>query len=70
MADVSSQSAAAGAGLAPGDEIVSVNGKPATDVALYDLREAFKGPVGATFTLQVNAKAGARTVTLVLADQV
>jgi len=70
VADVATQSVAAAAGLTPGDEIVSVNGKPARDLALYDLRERFKGPVGERFVLGVRSKGGERTVTLVLADQV
>jgi len=74
VADVTPESAAAGGGLAVGDEIVSVNGKSAANVALYDLREEFKGAIGTRFTLQVkggqgDAK-GERTVILTLADQV
>ena len=52
------------------DEIVSVNGKPAEGIALYDLRERFKGAVGERFVLRVKSKGAERTVTLVLADQV
>jgi hypothetical protein len=70
VADVATQSPAAAAGLTPGDEIVSVNGKPAEGVALYDLRERFKGAVGERFVLRVRSKGAERTVTLVLADQV
>jgi C-terminal processing protease CtpA/Prc len=47
-----------------------VNGKPAKDVALYDLREDFKGAVGTAFKLQVKGKTGERGATLTLADQV
>jgi len=49
---------------------VSVNGKPAKDVPLYELREQLKGAVGTKFTLAVKDKKGERTVTLALADQV
>jgi membrane-associated protease RseP (regulator of RpoE activity) len=70
VADVATESAAAGVGLVTGDEIVSVNGKPAKDVALYELREAFKGAAGTKFTFVVKAKTGKRTLALTLADQV
>lgn len=74
VADVATESAAAVSGLAVGDEIVSVNGKSAKDVALYDLREEFKGPIGTRFTLRVQGRQGdaqaERTVVLTLADQV
>ena len=70
VADVATDSAAAGIGLVTGDEIVSVNGKPAKDVALYDLREEFKGATGTQFTLNVKGKNAERRLTLTLADQV
>jgi hypothetical protein len=70
LGDVTPQSPAAAAGLAPGDELQSVNGKAARDIPLYDLREEFKGPVGTSFTLHVRGKQGERTVVLKLADQV
>ena len=70
MADVATDSAAAAIGLVTGDEIVSVNGKPATDVALYELREEFKGATGTQFTLSVKGKKAERRLTLTLADQV
>ncbi len=70
VADVASGSAAAGIGLAIGDEITQVNGKPAKDVALYELREEMKGAVGTKFSLAVKGKDGDKTLTLVLADQV
>jgi hypothetical protein len=68
--DVANLSAAAQSGLTIGDVIESVNGKPAKDVALYDLREDFKGAVGTAFKLQVKGKTGERGATLTLADQV
>jgi hypothetical protein len=70
IADVTTLSAAAQAGLLAGEEIVSVDGKPARQVSLIDLGEAFKGPVGRAFTLAVRGRGGERTVTLVLADEV
>jgi hypothetical protein len=53
---VATESAAAGIGFAAGDEIVSVKGKSAKDVALYDLREEFKNAVGTKFELRVKEK--------------
>jgi membrane-associated protease RseP (regulator of RpoE activity) len=74
VADVVAGSAAARSGLAVGDEILSVNGKPAQSVALYEVREQFKGEIGTRFTLRVKGRAGngkgERTVILTLADQV
>jgi PDZ domain/Aspartyl protease len=74
VADVAAQSAAAASGLAVGDEITEVNGKSAKSVALYDLREQFKGSVGTRFSLRVKGKEeGAkadRAVVVTLADQV
>jgi membrane-associated protease RseP (regulator of RpoE activity) len=70
IAGVTAGSAAAQAGLAAGEEIVSVDGAPARALALYDLIERLRGPVGSKFTLVVRGRAGVRTVTLVLADQV
>jgi len=70
VGDVVAGSAAARSGIAVGDEIVSVNGKSAHDIPLYELREQFKGRVGARFTLAIKGKQGERTVVLTLADQV
>lgn len=70
VADVATESAAAKLGLAEGDVITKVNGKPAKEVQLYALREEFKGNVGTKFTLAVKSKSGEKTLTLVLADQV
>jgi|GEM_PF-4418894 C-terminal processing protease CtpA/Prc len=63
-------SSPAATGLAAGDEIMTVDGKPAEDAALYELREAFKGAAGTNFTLGVKGKGGERRPTLTLADQV
>lgn len=70
VVDVATESAAAAIGLIPGDKIMSVNGKSANSVALYRLREEFKGAVGTKFTLRVLAHKGQRTLVLTLADQV
>jgi hypothetical protein len=70
VADVATESAAANVGIVAGDEIVSVNGKPAKDVALYELREEFKSATGTQFTLTVKSNKGERRTTLTLADQI
>jgi hypothetical protein len=70
IADVANDSAAAKAGVASGDEILAVNGQPAKDVQLYDLREQFKGAVGTPFKLHLKGKEGERDVTVTLADQI
>jgi C-terminal processing protease CtpA/Prc len=70
VVDVANESAADKTGLAPGDVIVAVNGKPARELALYDLREQFKAAAGTPFKLQVRGKQGERDLTLTLADQV
>ncbi len=70
VADVAPDSAAANSGITAGEEILAVNGKPSKDVALYDLREQFKGAAGTPFKLKVKGKQGERDLTLTLADQV
>jgi hypothetical protein len=70
VGDVTPQSAAAAAGLVSGEEILSVNGRSAQDIRVYDLREEFKGPVGTQFTLRVRGKQGERSVPLTLAEQI
>jgi hypothetical protein len=67
---VSAESAGAGAGLVAGEEILSVNGKNARDVALPELREEFKSAVGTAFKLRVKGKNGERTLSVALADQI
>ncbi len=67
---MTTESPAAKSGLAIGDEVVSVNGKPAKNTPLYELREEFKGAIGTKFDLVVQGKAGRKDVVLVLADQV
>ena len=70
IADVANDSPAAKAGIASGDEILAVNGQPARDVQLYDLREEFKGAIGTAFRLHMKGKQGERDVTVTLADQI
>jgi len=70
VGDIVAGSAAAASGLSVGDEILSVNGKRAKEITLYDLREQFKGEVGTQFTLRIKGRLGERTVALALADQV
>lgn len=70
IADVATGSAAAAVRLAVGDEILSINGRPARSIELYALRERFKGPVGTQFTLRLHSDHGDRTVVLTLEDQV
>ncbi len=71
VADVWGGGAAQSAGLVTGDEIVSIDGRKAADVALYDLREAFKKPSGTRFDLRVRDRSGTeRSLVLSLAKQV
>ena len=70
VGDVTTHSAAAQAGLVIGNSILSVDGKPAKDIVLYELREAFKGKEGTAFHLKVRSKSGIRDVTLKLASQI
>jgi len=60
------RSAAARAGLDPGDRIVSVNGKPARDLAWFDLVAIGEQRPGTHLTLRVTRKGVERTVTIVL----
>jgi hypothetical protein len=70
IADVTSESPAAKLGLVVGDEILSIDGKPATEIQLPALRETFKSAVGTSFHLRIKTPSGEKDVTLVLADQV
>ena len=72
VADVTARGAAAASGLGIGDEILSVNGKSAQNIELYELREEFKGAVGTRFTLHVKNAGGADKgdVVVTLADQI
>lgn len=58
---------AAQAGLEPGDVITAVNGRPATGIALYDLRERLSDDApGTRLALTVSRAGKTRSVTLVL----
>ena len=63
-------SAGAKAGLGTADVITAIDGKPASGVALNDLRERFKAAPGTKITLTVKGKSGERKADLTLADQV
>jgi C-terminal processing protease CtpA/Prc len=67
---VTSESPAAKLGLVPGDEILSIDGKPTAGIQLPALRESFKAAVGTSFQLRVKTPTGEKDLTLVLADQV
>lgn len=58
------------AGLAKGDVITSVNGAPASDESLSQLRALLSGPVGTVVHLSVHGKSGERSVDLTLRDYV
>ena len=51
-------------------KILSINGKAAKDIPLYDLREQFKSAPGTAFELVLKHAAGTKKLSLVLADQV
>jgi len=70
VGDIVPGSAAATSGLLVGEEILSVNGRSAKDIPLYELRDEFKQAVGTRFSLRIKGKQGERTVSLALADQV
>jgi hypothetical protein len=59
------------AGLARGDVITAIGGKPATGFTLAQVRDMFKGAPGTNITLTLKAKDGqTRDVVLTLADYV
>jgi hypothetical protein len=62
-------SGAAAAGLAVGDRIVAVEGRPVAELRLPDVRDRLRGAPGTVLRLDVETAAGAaRTVTLTLRD--
>ena len=62
---------AAQAGLGRGDTITAINGKPASDTGLQQVREMLMGPAGTKIDLSVKTKAGlTRDVVLTLRDYV
>ncbi len=56
--------------LAKGDVIETINGKPASDQSLAQVRTLFQQPAGTVYHLHVKGPAGDRDVTLTLADYV
>src|SRR6202022_803101 len=63
--DVRAGTPAAKAGLVRGDVLVSINGKPAGNVNLLQIRKLFRSPSGTVIHLTVRNKAGAeRAATL------
>lgn len=61
VADVFPNSPAAAAGITPGDEIVSVNGKSMTDATSDQLTAALSGPAGQSVMVTVKPPTGAAT---------
>lgn len=61
---------AANAHLAKGDVIETIDGKPASDRSLAQIRALFQQPAGTVYHLTVKGPTGARDVTLTLADYV
>ncbi len=69
VVDVTPSAPAAEAGLKTGDEIVAVDGRPATSIALYDLRQRLRDdPIGSTVRLTVKHGNAHSDVTLTLRD--
>jgi predicted metalloprotease with PDZ domain len=69
--DVAPGSAAATAGLALGDLVIAVDGHSVADSGLADTRQAWRtAPPGTKVELMVRRGAEARTVTLILRDQI
>lgn len=68
IADVTTGSPAAHAGLAPNEEILELNGKKAEHIRIEALREMFKGPVGARIWMVVKGRTGTRPVAITLAE--
>src|SRR5215831_6546150 len=69
--DVAPGSAAAQVGLAVGDLITVVDGRPATDAGLSDMRQRLRsGQPGAQVQLTVVRGSQALNITLVLRDQI
>jgi hypothetical protein len=71
VVDVSAGGAAAAAGLAVGDKIVAVDGKPAGTLSLSDLRMSLRDrPAGTVVSLEVKRGGKTRTASVTLKDQV
>jgi hypothetical protein len=66
--DVTTNSAGAQAGLLANEEILEVNGRPASRIPIDELRERFKGPVGTRISLLIKNRAGHHTAVVTLAE--
>jgi hypothetical protein len=69
IVEVSKGTPAEAAGLKAGDIIVAVDGKPATGIALYDLRQRLRDDAPGTI-VKFSLKGGARDVSVTLKDLV
>ncbi|HEV3154464.1 MAG TPA: aspartyl protease family protein [Candidatus Baltobacteraceae bacterium] len=70
VADARPGTPAASAHIAKGDTIRAIDGKPARDLSLEDVRRAFLAPSGTPIVLTIFSKRGVRSVKLVLRDYV
>lgn len=71
VVDVSKGGAAEAAGLKVGDEITAVDGAPATSIPIYEMRARLRTQAaGSQVKLDVEGAGGARSVSLVLRDQI
>ncbi|MDQ2859846.1 MAG: aspartyl protease family protein [Pseudomonadota bacterium] len=71
IVDLTAGGAARSAGLKVGDEITSVDGAPASSIAISDLRQKLREePAGTKVSLTVQSAAATRPVTLTLKDQI
>ena len=69
--DVTASGAAHAAGLEPGDVITAVDGRPATAIAIYDLRARLRNEApGTVVALEVRHGAATRSVKVALRDQI
>ena len=66
--DVVAGSAAALAGIQPGELVLSINGTSGPALDPSTLRRALRGPVGTALSLRIRGPAGERDVALVLRD--
>jgi hypothetical protein len=66
--DVTTGSAASRAGIAPDEEILKVNGRPANRIPIEALREQLKSAVGTQITLLLKNRMGRRQVSITLEE--
>ncbi len=67
--DVTAKAPTAEAGLQPGDIVTAVDGKPATSIALYDLRYRLRNdPPGSHVKFTIDRKGTAREIEVTLRD--